>query len=174
LLGGTRLCALRPLAAALLLHLLNGSHCGPDEAAEDTVERAARRRFKLLGGQLVAHAGNFVLRSHYIFSHHISPLIEPAWIIQIAGVLPHWLIASCRAVIPLTIGTQIRHLVMRITSVGTFPLHGGRFQSSIAWIRDAEEWELGINPGGCVAISYSEEIGAFARFCRMAYFRLTI
>ena len=41
---------------------------------------------------------------------------------------------------------------MRVTSVGTFPLHGAKFHSRIAWIHDAEEWELGINPGGSVAI----------------------
>jgi hypothetical protein len=47
---------------------------------------------------------------------------------------------------------------MAITSVGTFPLHGARFQNGIAWIRDAEEWELGINPGGSVAIQEIESI----------------
>src|SRR5262249_18269411 len=33
-----------------------------------------------------------------------------------------------------------------------------RFESRIAWIHDAEEWELGINPGGCVAIQEVESI----------------
>jgi hypothetical protein len=41
--------------------------------------------------------------------------------------------------------TQIGHLVIRITSVGTFPLYGARFHSRIAGIHDAEEWELGIS-----------------------------
>ena len=54
--------------------------------------------------------------------------------------------------------TQIRYFVIRITSVGTFPLYGARFQSRIAWIHDAEEWELGINPGGSVAIQEVDSV----------------